>query len=54
MAVKLWHRMTKTNLTVTAAEMKFVKKAAQCNLFNHKQYQDILGRTSTSTTFGED
>jgi hypothetical protein len=36
MAVKFLHRMTKTNLTVTAAEMKFVRKAAQCTPFDHK------------------
>ena len=46
-ALKLLHRMTKTNLTVTAAEMKFVRKAAQCTLFDHKQYQDILNKLQT-------
>jgi len=46
-------RMTKTNLTVTAAEMKFVRKAAQCTPFDHRQYQDILNELQTVPPLGK-
>jgi hypothetical protein len=45
--------MTTTNLSVTTAEMKFVKKAAQCTPIDHKQYQDILNELQTVPPLGK-
>jgi len=41
--------MIKIILTVIAAGMKFVRKAAQCTLFDHKEYQDILNELQKLT-----
>jgi len=53
MTMKVLHRTTKTNLTVIAAEMKFLRKAAQCTLFDHKQYKDILNELQTVPPLGK-